>query len=90
LEGILFDEADIDGYIARTFTPVRYLGNGSFSTVLECKEKFKDHSVAIKVFTIFYIAGYKQAKCEENIPRHAGKGIVIFAANKPSKCCRFL
>ena len=49
LEEILFDEMNTDGYIESNYIPLRFLGKGSFSTVLECKERFSGRLVAIKV-----------------------------------------
>lgn len=49
LEEILYDSLDTDGYIEREYVPVKYLGRGAFSTVLECRERHGDKSVAIKV-----------------------------------------
>lgn len=49
LEEILYDGLDTDGYIERHYVPVKFLGRGAFSTVLECRERHGDKSVAIKV-----------------------------------------
>jgi hypothetical protein len=49
LDELFYDRSDPENYVQVTYTPLRYLGSGSFSSVLECMNLVTRQRVAIKV-----------------------------------------
>lgn len=45
----MLDNEEPENYVSLTFAPVKVLGSGAFSTVIECFNQLKYGKVAIKV-----------------------------------------